>query len=66
MEQSKWYYSFKPTNIDQKWTNEEVIKLLEVSDILWEGRIKSKINKLELKHKDYTATIKVLKDLLEE
>ena len=46
------------------WTDDEILTIIKVADIMWEQKIKAKIQELEEKHKDYKATINVLEELL--
>ena len=46
------------------WTDEEILTIIKIADMMWEHKIEAKIEELEQKHKDYKATIKTLKELL--
>ena len=46
------------------WTDEDILTITKVADMMWEQKIKAKMQELEEKHKDYKATINVLEELL--
>lgn len=46
------------------WTDDEVLTIVKTADMMWEHKIKAKIQELKEKHKDYKTTISVLEELL--
>lgn len=62
----KWYKKEFQTKTNAKkfWSDEEILTIAKVADMMWEYKIKAKIQELKEKHKDYKVTISVLKELL--
>ena len=62
----KWYKTeFQTkTNAKKLWTDDEILTIVKVADMMWEQKIKAKIQELEEKHKDCKTTINVLEELL--
>lgn len=48
------------------WTDDEILTIINMADLLWEHKIEAKIQELEETHKDYKVTINVLKELLDD
>ena len=46
------------------WTDDEILTIIKTADMMWEQKIKAKIQELEEKNKDYKATINVSEELL--